>query len=139
MTGVSLFFGYKLYEAQMKISELSEIIEQPLENTEISVTQDDELLLKITGINQSKQKLEKICVFSVKKQENTGDETKFNLDGTKITNKNDCQNSSIPNEDGTWDFKHTFPDLQSRTIKVEKIYQDQSSSSYIKLNFDKSD
>lgn len=141
MTGVFLFLGYKLYEAQVKITELSEIIEQPLENTEISVTQDDELLLKITGINKSKQKLEKICFLSVVK-DNKGNETEFYLDGTKRTNKNDCQknvSTAIPKKDGTWSFNHPFPDLQSRTIKVEKIYQDQSSSSYIKLNFDKSD
>lgn len=169
MTGVAVFLGFRLHKAQVKTANMSAKIDQfetkidQLEttpylseitkNTQTIVDQNDqlswetlyqnqELLLTIKGTNKSELQPDKICVLSVEKIENEDNETEFYLTGDKRVNKNNCQNPSIviPKEDGNWELEHIFTDQKSRTIRVEKIYKNNSSpKSYIDFTIGKSD
>lgn len=140
MTGVSLFLGYSLYNAQVKIAQLeTELETRVTQNHQTIVTPDEELswevsnqdntsILKIQGINKSERQPDEICVLSVVKN------NQFYLNGNKKVDENSCQKPSlvIPDEDGIWGLEHTFSDQKSRTIRVEKIYKNNSTpKSYI--------
>ena len=102
---------------------------------------DKTVLLTIKGKNKSEKQPEKICILSVKKIENKDNENEFYLSGDKRADKDNCQKSSIviPEEDGTWDLEHIFTDQKPRTIRVEKIYQNNSvSKSHIDFTIGKS-
>ena len=149
-----------MHKAQVKIADLSAKIEQ-LETTpilskpnKISQTivaqdeqiswktfyQNNELLLQIKGINKSGRLPDEICVLSVKKI-NNGDQ-EFYLHGDKRVDKNNCQKPSIviPEQDGSWELEHPFTDQKSRTIRVEKVYENNGiSKNYIDFTIGKSD
>ncbi|MEB3277511.1 MAG: hypothetical protein VKK42_01130 [Lyngbya sp.] len=147
--GVCLFLGFQLYKAKVKIADISAQIEQ-LEtqskkniqtifvgDEELSwetLVRDNSLLLTIKGINKSERQPDKICVLSVVK------DNLFYLSGEKRADEKFCQQPSrvIPEEDGTWEFKHTFTDQKSRTIRVEKIYNN-TPNSYIDFTIGKND
>ncbi|MEL7035127.1 MAG: hypothetical protein AAFO04_05845 [Cyanobacteria bacterium J06592_8] len=132
MTGVSLFLGYSLYKAQVKIAQLETRVTQ---NIQTIVTPDEELswevsnqdnspVLKIQGINKSERQPDKICVLLVENEEN-----EFYLNRNKRVDKDNCRKPSIivPDQEGNWDLEHTFTEEKSRTIRVEKIYNNNST------------
>ena len=162
MAGVSTFLGWSLYKSHLKISALSAKIEEletkPNSNEPTTITQaivdqdeqiswktfyqNNEFLLQIKGINKSELELDKICVLSVTTIENKDNEHEFYLSGEKRIDQRDCQQPSIviPEQDGNWELEHPFPDPKSRTIRVEKIYQNNGTSkSYIDFTIGKSD
>ena len=149
-----------MHQAQVKIADLSAKIEQlettpnlskPKKITQTIVDQDEQLswetlyqgkalLLKIKGTNKSEIQPDEICVLSVKKIQNQDHE--FYLSGDKRVDESNCQKSSIviPEQDGSWELEHPFSDQKSRTIKLEKIYQNNGTSkSYIDFTIGKSD
>ncbi len=162
MAGVSTFLGFRLHKAQIKIADLSAKIEQletkpdlskPTKITQTIVDRDEQLswetlyqdkalLLTIKGRNESELQLDKICVLSVKKIENDDDLNEFYLSGDKRVDENNCHKPSIviPKEDGIWELEYLFTDQKSRTIRVEKIYNNNSvPKSYIDFTIGKSD
>lgn len=123
-------------EAEVKIANLSEVKQPSSGSEEISwktLYQDKKLSLKIKGrINQSEQQLKQICVLSVVGK------NEFYVRGVlrnnENTNESTCQKSSIASlkTNGTWNFEYDFPDQNDRTIRVEKIYKNNSAlKSYI--------
>ena len=162
MAGVCTFLGWSLYKSHLKISALSAKIEEletkpnssePTTITQTIVDQDEriswetfyqnnELLLQIQGINKSELELDKICVLSVTTIENKDTEHEFYLSGEKRVDKRDCQKPSIviPEQDSSWKLEYPFPDQKSRTIRVEKVYENNGTSkSYIDFSIGKSD
>lgn len=131
MTGVSLFLGFSLLQAQVKIAELSWGTKQISWETSY---QDEKLQLKIKGrINQSELQPKEICILPVVNQE------ELYVDGKPKENKNLCQKSSIANleKDGTWNFEYTFKDQNHRTIRVEEIYNNKAPKNYIDFTIGK--
>lgn len=132
MTGVSLFLGYKLHQAQVKIANLSAIKQPPSETEQLSwktTYQNNELLLTIKGTtNKSEAQPDQICVLSLVENK------EYYLSGIPREDDKTCQKPSIviPKKDRTWNFKYTFNDQNYRTIRVEKIYKNNSApKSYI--------
>ena len=162
MAGLSSFLGFTMYKARVKISNLSSQIEQlktshdlreRIQITQTFLAQDQEkLLLKITVRNHSEQQPDKICVLSITST------SQYYLDG-KLRNSNAQQDqkycalkndSNVPNsqkegnwqltKDGNWQLTKSFDTSQPRTIRVEKIYEDNSNlNSFINFNIGKSD
>ncbi len=132
MTGVSLFLGYNLYQARVKIANLS-AIKQPASETEQlswkTSYQDNKLLLTIKGkTNEREGQPDEICVLSL------AGNKEYYLNGNQKINKNNCEEPSIviPKQDNTWNFEHTFKNQKYRTIRVEKIYKNnRAPKSYI--------
>lgn len=119
MTGVSIFFGFKFYQANLwEAEQISWETSYP----------NDKLQLKIKGrINQSELQPKKICILLVDSQKESY------VNGKPRTDKNICeQESSIANleKDGNWEFKYTFNDEEYRTIRVEKIYNNSVPKNY---------
>ncbi len=154
-TGVSIFLGFSLHKAQLRIADLSDLRNQT-KITHTIVDQDEQLswetlykdkkllliiILTIKGRNESELELDKICALSVTKIENEDNENEFYLSGDERVNENDCQKSSlfIPETDGTWKLQHIFSDQTSRTIRVEKIYKNiTNTKNYIDFTIGKS-
>lgn len=112
---LGFFFGTKLSYLGNKIEE----------NETLSwsdVGKDKGLLLKINGRIKGSERglVDKICVLSITKSGS------FFIDGNKRTKDNSCQGKSLISvqNDGSWQFAHTFENQKRRIIRIEKIYRD---------------
>ena len=97
------------------------------ENEEISwelLSEEQNSTLSIQGKDKREEKLEQVCILLVKE-----DEKEFYVSGERRVDPNNCDENSlsIPEANGTWNFKSNLTDPKFRRIRVEKIYKDDNA------------